>query len=274
MKQLQILLAIAFLTSIQFVFAQDSIPNSDFESWNTGTSPQSWQTVNNLLPPGNFACYQTSNSYSADYALQLKTIDLDGLSVPGVVTLGEVGMGYTSGGIGFTSKPIALKGFYKHPSVGDEVMVFVQFFKNGVEMGGGFWSTTDSVPNYTEFNAPINYQSSEFPDTMNITIITDQYTVGSSLLIDHLTFEYAMTSISDQKEEEVSIYPNPCSTQLFMNLSGNLPTEVRIFDMMGKQVMHEPQPVKTINTASLPKGMYTVLVSFEERTFSEKLIKQ
>lgn len=274
MKKLSIILSAIFLLSIFTSNAQDSIPNADFETWTTGTSPQSWQTVNSLLPPGFFACYQTANSYSADYALQLKTIDVDGLVVPGVVTLGEVGMGYTAGGIGFTAKPQSLKGFIRHPSAGDEVMVVAQFFKNGNEIGSAFWSTTDSVGDFTEFVAPVYFQTNENPDTLNITILSDPTTIGSSLVIDMLAFEFPTVAVHEPSEQKIAIYPNPCSTKLFMDLPGNMPVEVRIFDMQGKQVFHTKQQERTIGTASLPRGMYTVLVQSKDEMFREKLIKE
>jgi hypothetical protein len=167
----QITMAILFSGNI---FAQDTLPNPDFEQWITNTIPNSWSSTNTLLPPGNIVCFRTTNSQTGNYAVQLKTIDLDGMAVPGVLTLGYVGMGFTAGGIAFTQKPLSLKGYIRHPSYGDEVMIIAEFYKNGNQIGSGFWSTTDSIGDYTEFVAPIVFQSMDTPDTLNITIITDQ----------------------------------------------------------------------------------------------------
>lgn len=262
------------LCVIQISNAQDSIPNADFEHWNSNTSPMNWQSVNMLLPPGYITCHQTSNSYNGDHALQLKTIDMDGFPIPGVVTLGTIGMGYSAGGTGFSTQPISLKGFIQHPSYDDEVMVVVEFFKNGTEIGSGFWSTTDSIPNYTEFIAPIYFQSTENPDTMNITILTDQNTIGSSLLVDALQFELTTTRVSNVKNEKVNVYPNPCRNYISLDIPGDRPSEIMIYDMQGALVMHHSIAQNYLDTSALNQGIYTLVIKSNDSIYKEKLIKQ
>lgn len=270
----KLLLSTVFLLSSIFSFSQDTIPNGDFETWYSGTSPAYWQSTNSLLPPGVLNCFQISASYTGDYAVQIKTIDLDGTPIPGVLSLGEVGMGYTAGGIGFTGKPSALKGSFIHGSAGDEVMIIAQFFKNGLEMGTGFWSTTDSVANYTEFIAPVFFQTDENPDTLLITMITDQYTVGSSLVVDNLHMEYVTTSLPSEKATQLNIYPNPCTNHLFVDLPSNLSAEIRLFDMNGRLVLHKQAINGRLDTSSLDSGIYTLLVDTGDKIHREKIIIQ
>ena len=143
MKKIIILLLVFIPVLVSNLFTQDTIPNGYFENWFSNTLPHNWHTTNSMLPPGVVNCNQSGNSYEGDYALQLKTINMEGTIVPAVATLGELGFGYTIGGIPVNSRPDALNGYFIHPSSGDEVMVAIQFFKEGVEIGGGYWSTTD-----------------------------------------------------------------------------------------------------------------------------------
>ena len=131
MNRHAILIGMMFLLGTIGIQAQDTIPNGSFENWNSSTSPEIWHTVNELLPPGSITCNKTSNSYEGSYALSMKTIDLGGMNVPAVATLGTVGMGFTEGGIPFTGRPESLTGYFKHPSSGDFVMLIVQFFNKG-----------------------------------------------------------------------------------------------------------------------------------------------
>lgn len=266
---LTISLAILFVAQ-----SQDSIPNADFETWYSTTSPANWQSTNDLLPAGFITCTQTDFSYSGDHALQLKTINMEGSPIPGVLALGSVGMGYTYGGVPFSAKPLSLNGYIVHPSTGDEVMIIAQFYKNGEEIGSGFWSTSDSLAEFTPFSAAISFQSSDTPDTLNITVLTDQYTIGSSMILDALTFELPTTATRDKKLKEVSIYPNPCSNRLFMDLPPNVPVEVRMYDISGKLVMESKNGEQELNTSSLTPGMYTLLMDMGKEAIRQKVIKQ
>lgn len=218
------------------IFSQDSIPNHNFETWITYYNPLDWQTTNLLLPTGTLNCFQTDNSYEGDYAMQLKTIDVFGLAVPGVATIGTLDMNTTSGGIPFIERPLMLNGFYQHKSSGDEVMVAVELFKNGAIIGSGVWSTTDSIPQFEEFSIPISYSSGIDPDTMNITILTDPYQIGSGLIIDALSFEYETTGWVHSKENEAHLncYPNPATNNITIETSNEKEIEVSLYSLDGK----------------------------------------
>lgn len=268
----QITIAILFSGNI---FAQDTLPNPDYEQWITNTLPKNWSSTNSLLPPGNIVCFQTTNSHTGNYAVQLKTIDLDGMAVPGVLTLGYVGMGFTAGGIAFTQKPVSLKGYIRHPSYGDEVMVIAEFYKNGNPIGSGFWSTTDSIGDYTEFVAPIAFQSTESPDTLNITIITDQNQVGSSLQIDALEFEYTTTSVKEKNSPSATLYPNPCTDRLFLSTLETDPEDILIYDLSGQKI-HLDSSIRSgvIDVTALPTGIYIAELHFQDAVLRKKFIKQ
>ena len=200
MKLSRLAFLIILIIPFQFLYSQDTIQNGGFETWYTPNYVQHWQTTNNVLPPGFVNCTQTSNSHTGNFAMQMKTIDMDGYLIPGVLTLGTVGIGFTSGGVPFTGKPVALHLFIRHPSAGDEIFLATEFFLEGEVIGGGSWSTTDSIAEYTEIVIPINYTSNFNPDTMNITLLTDAFTEGSMIQVDDVSVEYPITATSNFKD--------------------------------------------------------------------------
>ena len=255
--------------------SQDTIPNGNFENWNTNTSPLNWSTVNNLLPAGVFACNQTTNSYEGSYAMSMKTIDLGGMLVPAVATLGTVGMGFTEGGIPFTERPESLKGYVKHPSNGDVVMFFVQFYREGIEMGSGVWSTSDSIGAFTMFEAPITFASPLNPDTMNITMITDQNVMGSNMIIDALQFDYPPVNVEEVKNTSVKVYPNPCKNHLTITTENEI-NSIKILDLAGNVILenqHTYELVK-LDIRHLPDGLYIVEIKSNNRLTHQKIIKR
>lgn len=275
MKKLTLLIGMALIIGTLGVQAQETIPNNGFEAWNSSTDPKDWQTVNDLLPMGFIACYQTSNSYEDSSALFMKTIDLDGMLVPAVASLGTVGMGFTEGGIPYTAKPESLKGYFKHQSSGDPVSLFVQFFNQGTEIGSGSWTTSDSIADFTMFEAPITFSSALNPDTMNITIITDQFTLGSSITIDALQFEFAPVVVNEVEYNSIQVYPNPCYDYISIKTDKNI-NSLEVINLSGEKILLEEikGTTKKIDLRNLPKGLYVLKIDSENNSFTRKIIKK
>jgi hypothetical protein len=273
MKQLSAFLLFIFAVT---AYAQDLVPNGGFENWTGLNMPAQWQTTNQFMPPGIFTIQKTDSAFEGSFAMEMETIDLDGMLVPGVATLGILEIGSTHGGIPFTARPLSLSGYVKHPSQGDEVMLFIEFLKNGSTIGSGFWSTTDSIGSYSLFQAPINFVSSDNPDTMNISILSDPFGLGSKLIIDGLKLNYPLTEISSTKEnEEVRIYPNPASDHVTVSLKHTPVHTIRIIDMKGveiKNIKVNEQKTMNINLENLPHGLYFMILDNGLTAIREKLI--
>lgn len=270
-------MACAFLLFFSFLYApaQDSIPNKDFEYWSNNTTPIHWNTVNDLLPPGIHSVSRSSAAHSGSYAMQLKTVDIGGgQAILGVASLGIVDYGFTYGGVPFVDKPSVLNGYFLHPSYGDEVMVIVQFFKEGEEIGNGFWSTTDSISEYALFTAPITYFNTSMPDTMNITIISDQNVLGSSLTVDGLHFPVLPGIQQNVVVSDVGLYPNPTSGKLMIDTSSET-GNIKIFDKTGRllrEFEHESSsPV--IDIRDLPPDLYMLIYDGGGQKITKKFIK-
>ena len=236
--------------------------------------PIHWQSTNNLLPPGTINCYQTTNSYKGKYSIQLKTIDLSGIPVPGVITLGIIDINTSYGGIPFTAKPVALKGFMMHNSSGDQILIGIEFFKNGVQIGGGLLTTSDSIPEFTEFVIPIDFTSNDNPDTLNITILTDPYAIGSSVNIDALEFELETTgtNMSEDLVQDMNCFPNPSSGILNIEFPVSDFT-LKVINLTGEVLLDKKCYSNDIvlNLEFLKPGMYIVFAESNGQLYKKKI---
>ena len=86
------------------------------------------------------------------------------------------------------------------------------------------------------------------------------------------------SSIADQENERFTLYPNPVSQSFAIGFTDQKESlkQVRVFDMLGKEVMNVENPSSnTVNIANLPAGMYVVRVlSQSGKGFSAKLVKE
>jgi len=187
------------------------MPNGGLDLW-TETSlgfedPDDWNTPN--FATTILQVYTTTKSTDAvegQYSAKLETLSVGGFNTPGVLTLGEFNVDYVNntavltGGIPFTSKPNVLSGSYKNfPVANDSTMVFVYFTKyNTTEaktdtIGIGSMFSTETVNSWTSFSIPINFTSTEDPDTMNLHVVSSNMLnpqLGSLMYVDNLVFEY------------------------------------------------------------------------------------
>ena len=142
-------------------------------------------------------------------------------------------------------------------------------------MGSAYWETSDSIAEFTMLVAPITYTTAENPDTMNITIVTDQYTVGSSMVIDALQFEYPPVNVEKVEINSTKVYPNPCNE--ILTVSSENPIEsVQILNMTGKLVLEKRKLGKnsTLHLQDLPSGMYIVRINDEKSSRHQKIMKR
>jgi hypothetical protein len=274
MKNLTLITTLFVLFIAFEVDAQDTIPNNNFENWQSTTDPSHWSTVNELLPFGFSACFQSTDAYEGEFALFMKTIDLDGLLVPGVASLGTIGMGFSEGGVPFKARPESLTGYFKHPSSDDMVMLAAEFYRNGEEIGSAYWATADSVSEYTLFTVPVTFYTTEEPDTLNITILTDQNVLGSTLTLDALSFNFPPVQVKELKSDRIKIYPNPCFDYLHFSSDKNIEA-IQVLAMSGHIVLEKQHSAETskIDLQELPKGMYIARFISGDYIFHQKIMK-
>ncbi|MDR0605518.1 MAG: PCMD domain-containing protein, partial [Bacteroidales bacterium] len=214
-----------------WVTKQD-IVGIEYEDFNDNYFFNSLNSLKNITGP--LTAYKDSvNVHEENYALKLVSENLMGfLFLPGAmgnITLqyGENGMpNSVTLGRPFTSRPTAIKGWHKYiPVYGDSAAIEILLKKNGTIIGSGKQIITSEVPDWSEFNVPVNYTSYDKPDVIIIlfatsadydftdvnTLMQCKGQVGSALYLDDLELDYSYVGIKEMLYPEISmrVYPNP-----------------------------------------------------------------
>ena len=92
---------------------------------------------------------------------------------------------------------------------------------------------------------------------------------------DDLSIDFGSPSVgietSKMSTKSVAIYPNPANDRFNFSIEGKV-VSVRIFDMSGRLVKEEIQPVSnTVNVNTLKSGIYNVMISTTDANYSSKL---
>ncbi len=202
----KIVLAIFCMVVFSFGRAQNAIPNAGFENWtNYGSyeDPDNWGTINNLTSPifiKTVTKATGADAHSGSYALKMesKNVPIQG-TAPGIAATGVINANTQAvdGGVVYSKRPISITGWYKYlPNGVDTGSVFVTLWKWNTgthsrdEVGSAELLFTATVSTYTQFTANFAYTSSNFPDSMVITLLTSSRAAGSptgtQLFIDDL----------------------------------------------------------------------------------------
>ncbi|MES2620794.1 MAG: T9SS type A sorting domain-containing protein, partial [Bacteroidota bacterium] len=77
-------------------------------------------------------------------------------------------------------------------------------------------------------------------------------------------------------ETEVSVFPNPFTTQLTFNITDNEPTTITLFNFLGQQLLQQTfTNSTTIHTRQLQNGIYFYELRNHKRTIKTgKVVKQ
>lgn len=137
----------------------------------------------------------------------------------------------------------------------------------------GGWQNWTTISHTVNVNAAGTYNVGVYAQAggwnLNWIRITKQGTV--------LMASNTAASKEVQKPDAVdnfTIFPNPVKDELRIatseNLAGGL---LRIYDIMGRQVLMVPRAANRINVAKLPTGVYTLLFTKDGKTITRRFIK-
>ena len=85
----------------------------------------------------------------------------------------------------------------------------------------------------------------------------------------------AVLDVDTFKVDVISVYPNPAKNQIQFSNIDAVSAEIRIFNVLGKQVFHQSKIThKTIDISSFNKGIYLVKIDVDGKTKTQKLVIQ
>jgi len=104
-------------------------------------------------------------------------------------------------------------------------------------------------------------------------------TPGGEIPGDNGTVTASVTPVTpyQQKLKNVSIYPNPVQSQFRVDFPSSIPDiKVEVYNILGKKVITQiltPEN-RTVNAATLSKGVYMVRITSEKGVKIFKIVKQ
>jgi hypothetical protein len=245
-----ILSIFATLLLNQASFSQQ-IPNASFENWSTrptwGFLPTGWYGTNyadlNYVGVTRESENPVDGAYFVKLTAKSQTVFGKTYKVPGGLTLSDLyhatkvdlfKEGKPKAGVAYTARPSRLSGYHKYTSINNDsyyMSVALTKWKGNKRDTIGFVEqrSSQTVTNWTKFELPIQYKSTDIPDTLNIVFLTtpvfkeadlSKVQVGSTLSLDKLEFIMA-----DFFKVDFTFTGNPCTggTLMFSSTSDNVP---------------------------------------------------
>lgn len=131
--------------------------------------------------------------------------------------------------------------------------------------------------NYRWIDIVCGYQDALalYYDLLNINYLYDYISIARSKNFGENNNPCGpFSSLSDEKEPPLSIFPNPAQDEI--TISGVTPESIMIYDVMGKLVVSEFDPVTNkVDIKKLPNGLYIIKIkTVDGKIFTDKILKQ
>lgn len=283
--------------------SQTTLPNLDMEQWISSSSGRFedpapatvWATPNYIMDlvlgnPSTSIVQKSTDKHGGNYAALMKTRTILGNLAGATLFTGKLNTSNPISpvpnlGVPFTGRPEALNGWHKYTSVNnDSSSIYIKLTKwnssTNSRITVGFAEKRDyaSVSAYTAFNLPVNYYTTDTPDSITLVFSAsagaefNRGQVGSSLWIDDISFQYSTGLQSPSDAKEIKLFPNPARTNLFIETEFKHCIAV-IIDANGKRVFESNMDdiSKTINIEMLKSGNYVLqLFSGENKLISSQ----
>ncbi len=239
---------------------QTDLPNNGFETWTTQTleSADSWFSYNEeLIGLGLNNANKTTDAHSGNFAMEMTAVES---VVTQDVYTSAIAMGPIFGGVTpvpYVASPTAFSGWFKFFSPffnNDNATSVVEFFENGNLIGASI-QTMDTCSGYTYFSYPLTIIGT--PDSIEFSIYGGMQ-VGSVLKLDDLSFSGGNVGLTEFAQMNVSIYPNPASSEVMIKAEGEYTIE--LVDLTGKVIMSQEKAVgiQVMNVEQVIPGTYLV----------------
>ena len=250
--------------------AHAQIPNPGFETWSGvvgNETPAGW--ITDIIPGFAVPITKTATAHSGSLALQ-----------GAVVNIPEFGLypPYFWAHFPYTQRPGALTGYYKFTSASkDSLVMFVLLYKQALSVfvASGEFGTTANLTAFTKFSIPLDYFSTENPDSawFEVTLqngLDDTLHLGTGYVFDDLAFEGTATAVGQSQGLPASFaleqnYPNPFNpeTAIRYDLPEAASVRLSVYNPLGQEVatlVNEQEPAGSyqvkFNASTVPSGMY------------------
>lgn len=284
-----VLLNLVFLNTIA------QIPNQDFEQWTisgTDTTLNSWNQ-------STFGMAQSPSAFTGQYAVTVWNWYYYGkgfISNNLQSAIPFIGNFETDGGSPINYRPTAFNFFYKYDlglNQGASDSAVVQLSMRKRNSNGSIDTiafnvvTLPPTSQFTPYGFNINYLSSAIPDTFVISFLSsktgfcDPISDGNCLYltIDNINFITTL-SVEETDQDNFTIYPNPASNFLQLQLPNNLigqPFSYQIVNLSGQIIQQEValnyNSTITLNN-EIKSGIYFIKLEVGENKFYQKFLKQ
>lgn len=282
------------LVLINFALSQQ-ISNCGLERWQSFTGyevPDSFLTIDQVIFAGQPLVTKTTDAHSGQYAAIVQT---GYVSVSGFLSYGrfeKIGQTNYFYGWPFTARPDTLRFWYKFIPAGNDTglaaIVLSKWNGNHVVIGLGLMPVFNNIASYTMAEIPIEYYSSETPDTIMISFVSSfnsNPTAGTMLFIDDISLDYptGVKEITSNTPETflLTAYPNPFnpSTTIRYQIPEMSFVTIKVYDVLGNEIATIVNEEKTIGSyevefdaSELTSGIYFYQLKADNYIETKKMV--
>ncbi|NOX64231.1 MAG: T9SS type A sorting domain-containing protein [Chlorobi bacterium] len=244
MKKIDFLLLILFFAVLLTSSSYSQILNASFEDWDGGR-PINWNAFISVVTNVT----RTSDAQQGSSAAQMEIMNFANTAWPAM--LGTVNDNSSSiPGHPVSIKYTKFKGYIKTDLKGGAVFwtSIVMYDDTDQGIGTGTFLLANPSPNWSQFEADIEYYSDKAPSylTINFTLLDtldgDLTSVGSTVKIDNLTLD-TPTSVESNGNTPLTFaldqnYPNPFnpSTTIRYSIPNESDVSLTVFNSIGAKV--------------------------------------
>lgn len=178
--------------------------------------------------------------------------------------------------------PQTISGYYKF--IRDEIMLdsiqgygSVQVTNADGEVIGEVVMNFDTSSTYQYFEFEIPQLSDQAVDSVEVIFKNTEdmnfceNDACNLLYLDQISLNYA-TNTSTQSKDELSVYPNPATTLLFIDMPKGVQQSIEILDLQGRRIEVEKLG-SNLDISYLKAGIYTIKLLSEDKLMTAKFIK-
>jgi hypothetical protein len=260
----------AFLLLSCFAFAQNPIPNYDFE---TGSG----STLTGWYAPSVGGCTKSTQAHGGSSALKMAPW---GASLYGAIAFTPAsGQGFHLNGL----NPTSLSGWYMaNFANGDQMSITVTVYSGGSATGSGYAILNTNASTYTQFTVAI-YNGGSTADSAKIQFNQSTSMYGSSglsastyVIVDDLQLIGAV-GIKNNSAPNFNAWFNSVSSTLDVKAEASSIVNLSLIELTGKRVLAAENlqagnsPLK-IPAAGLSPGVYLLRMQCDEAIVTKKIV--